>query len=65
MKQKQSRWYQYETTDGIKSLCVYDNPYTKLACSVSVTKPEDITYYRNTFNLAKVCGEEPPCFTSS
>ena len=61
MKHKESRWYHIDTIDGIKRLCIYDNPYTKLACSMSITKLADIAYYRSTFNLSKVWGEEP-CF---
>lgn len=50
MSQKPQRWY--EIIDGV--LYVYDNPYPQQATGVSVTKPDDLPYYRNNFNLARV-----------
>lgn len=57
MNYKQSRWYRYEIIDGVKYLCVYDKPYANLACAMSIIKPEDISYYRQTFNLSKLWGD--------
>lgn len=47
---KQSRYY--EIIDGMAY--VYDQPYPRYALSVSIIKPSELAYYRNTFNLEKV-----------
>jgi len=47
---KAQRWYEIE--DG--KLCVYNQPDKKKAAGCSVTRIEDLGFYRRSFDLQKV-----------
>jgi len=50
---KEQRWYEIE--DG--KLCVYGHPDKKKSGFVSVTRIEDLAWYRSRFDLQKVWEE--------
>lgn len=48
--QKEQRWY--EVVEGV--LYVYSEPYPEKAQHVTITRIEDLPYYRSTFLLRKI-----------
>jgi len=50
---KAQRWYEIE--DG--KLCVYDQPRKNQATGVSMTRIEDLAWYRSRFDLQRIWAE--------
>ena len=49
---KQSRWYKIKG----KQAFIFDSGYEDKSQSVSFVRKEDLSYYRNNFNLYKAWG---------
>jgi len=47
---KESRWYKIENGQAL----IFDNGYQDKSQSVSIVPKEQLSYYRNNFNLQKV-----------